>query len=123
MANSKETIQNANTLLKAVEGCVPYYPIQLDKVRNLRYGMKALSLIEKKLKKPVSKIDMDDLTMEDAATLIWAGLQHEDKDLTPDKVMDLVDEYSNIPAVMQAMGEAFAAAFGADAPEEDAKNE
>jgi len=100
-----------------------YYPIQLDKVRNFKYGMKALHLIEKKLKKPVSKIDMDNLTMEDAATLIWAGLQHEDKDLTPDKVMDLVDEYSNIPAVMQAMGEAFAAAFGADAPEEEAKNE
>jgi hypothetical protein len=100
-----------------------FYPIQLDKMRNFKYGMKALHLIEKKLKKPVSKIDMDNLTMEDAATLIWAGLQHEDKDLTPDKVMDLVDEYSNIPAVMQAMGKAFAAAFGADAPEEDAKNE
>lgn len=100
-----------------------FYPIQLDKMRNFKYGMKALHLIEKKLGKPVAKIDMENLTMEDAATLIWAGLQHEDKDLTPDKVMDLVDEYSNIPAVMQAMGEAFAAAFGADAPEEDAKNE
>jgi len=102
---------------------VSYYPIQLDKVRNFRYGMKALHLIEKKLKKPISKIDMENLTMEETAIIIWAGLHHEDKDLTPDKVMDLVDEYSNIPAVMQAMGEAFAAAFGADAPEEDAKNE
>jgi len=100
-----------------------FYPIQLDKMRNFRYGMKALHLIEKKLGKPIAKIDMENLTMEDAATLIWAGLQHEDKDLTPEKVMDLVDEYSNIPAVMQAMGEAFAAAFGADAPEEDPKNE
>lgn len=100
-----------------------YYPIELDKMRNFRYGMKALHLIEKKLGKPVAKIDMENLTMEDAAVIIWAGLQHEDKDLTPEKVMDLVDEYSSLPAVMQAMGEAFAAAFGADAPEEDAKNE
>lgn len=102
-----------------------FYPIQLDKTRNLRYGMRALSLIEKKLKKPVAKIDMENLTMEDTATIIWAGLQHEDKDLTPDKVMDLVDEYSNIPAVMQAMGEAFASAFGIDKPgeKEEAKNE
>ena len=103
-----------------------FYPIQLDKMRNFKYGMKALHLIEKKLGKPIAKIDMENLTMEDAATLIWAGLQHEDKDLTPDKVMDLVDEYSSLPAVMQAMGEAFAAAFGADVseePEEEAKNE
>ena len=100
-----------------------FYPIQLDKMRNFKYGMKALHLIEKKLKKPVSKIDMDNLTMEDAATLIWAGLQHEDKGLTPDKVMDLVDDYSNVQTVMIAMGKAFAGAFGADAPEEEVKNE
>jgi hypothetical protein len=39
--------------------------------------------------------------------------------------MDLVDEYSSLPAVMQAMGEAFASAFGIDKPgeKEEAKNE
>ena len=100
-----------------------YHPIELDKVRNLRYGMKALSLIEKKLKKPISQIDMDNLTMEDAAVMIWAGLQHEDKNLTPDKVMDLVDDHSNVQAVMIAMGKAFAEAFGVEEPEEEAKNE
>jgi len=91
---------------------VGYYPIKLDKSRNFRYGMKAISLIEKKLKKPISKIDMDNLTMEDAAIMLWAGLVHEDKDLTPEKVMDLVDEYSDIQTVLQAMGEAFQGAFG-----------
>ena len=85
--------------------------------------MRALSLIEKKLKKPISQIDMDNLTMEDAAVMIWAGLQHEDKGLTPDKVMDLVDDHSNIQTLMIAMGEAFAGAFGALAPEEESKNE
>lgn len=91
-----------------------YYPIKLDKVRNFRYGMKAISLIEKQLKKPISKIDLENLTMEDAAVMIWAGLVHEDKDLTPDKVMDLVDEYSDITTVLQAMSEAFQSAFGGD---------
>ena len=100
-----------------------YYPIELDKMRNFRYGMKALHLIEKKLKKPISQIDMDNLTMEDAAVMIWAGLQHEDKGLTPDKVMELVDDYSNVQTVMIAMGKAFEGAFGAGAPEEEAKNE
>ena len=32
-----------------------YYPIQLDKSRNFRYGMKALDLIEKKMGKPFFK--------------------------------------------------------------------
>ena len=99
-----------------------YYPIQLDKMRNFRYGMKAISLIEKKFGKSVSKIDMENLTMEDAAVMIWAGLVHEDKDLTPEKVMDLVDEYSDVQTVLTAMGEAFQGAFG-NYGENDAKKE
>lgn len=99
-----------------------YCPIQLDKSRNFRYGMKAISLIEKKFKKPVGKIDMDSLTMEETAIIIWAGLQHEDSNLTPDKVMDLIDEYSNLPTVMKAMNEAFQGAFGVGEIEEG-KNE
>lgn len=100
-----------------------FYPVRLDKMRNFRYGMRALSLIEKKLKKPVSKIDLDNLTMEDMAIMIWAGLAHEDKDLTPDKVMDLVDEHSTISAIAEAMSEAFQAAFGDPEDIEEGKNE
>ena len=99
-----------------------YYPIQLDKMRNFRYGMKAISLIEKKLGKPIGKIDLENLTMEDAAAMIWAGLVHEDKDLTPEKIMDLVDEYSDVQTVLTAMGEAFQGAFG-NYGENDAKKE
>lgn len=98
-----------------------YYPVQLDKTRNFKYGMKAISLVEKKFKKPMSKIDMDDLTMEEMATLLWAGLVHEERALTPDKVMDLVDDYSNVVTVAKIMGEAITDAFGAG--EEEAKNE
>lgn len=98
-----------------------YTPIKLDKVRNFRYGMKAISVVEKKLKKPIAKIDFDNLTMEDAATLIWAGLQHEDKELTTDKVMDLIDEHGNLQEVMQAMSEAMNSAFGGGKEEEKNK--
>lgn len=100
-----------------------YYPIQLDKMRNFRYGMKAISLIEKKFGKSIARIDLENLTMEDAATMIWAGLVHEDPDLTPDKVMNLVDDYSNIQAVLQVMGEAFQVAFGAGKEDTKGKNE
>ena len=89
-----------------------YHPIKLDKDRNLRYGMKAISLIEKKMRKPIAVIDLDKMTMEDVAVFLWAGLQHEDRDLTPDKVMDMVDEYSSFTAAAAAMGEALAAGLG-----------
>ena len=49
-------------------------------------------------------MDFDNLTMEDTATIIWAGLVHEDKDLTPDKVMDLIDNKGNLQDVLQAYG-------------------
>lgn len=100
-----------------------YYPIQLDKSRNFKYGMKAISLVEKKLKKPMSKVDFNEITMEDAAILIWAGLQHEDRDLTPDKVMDLIDDNSNIATVLKEAGNALSEAFGTKEDTEETKNE
>ena len=100
-----------------------YYPVQLDKSRNFKYGMKAISLVEKKFKKNMSKIDMNDLTMEEMAILMWAGLVHEERALTPEKVMDLVDEYSSVTVVATLMGEAITEAFGITGEGEDEKNE
>ena len=91
-----------------------YVPIELDKTRNFRYGMKAMSYIEEKLKTPIAKLDLDGLTMKDTATVICAGLMHEDKKLTPDKVMDLIDEKGNFMEVIETMGKAFNEAFGGD---------
>lgn len=86
--------------------------VQLDKIRTFKYGMKALSKIEALLKTPISKLDFDNLTQIELATIICCGLLHEDKDLTPEKVMDLIDDYSNIVDVAQAMGTAFSESFG-----------
>ena len=91
------------------EDYMSYHPIKLDKVRNFKYGMKAINLIEKKYGKPIMEIDgIEDgkITMEDYANLIWAGLAHEDPELTPEKVMDLVDEYSSIAKVSKIMWQA-----------------
>lgn len=91
-----------------------YHPIELDKTRNFRFGMRAFDLIEKKLKKPIAQIDPDNVTMQEVATIMWAGLAHEDKDLTPAKAMDLVDDHSDVITAMAVMWKAFAAAFGVD---------
>lgn len=89
-----------------------YTPVEMDKTRNFRYGMKAISYIEVKLKKPISKINFNELTMEETATVICAGLIHEDNTLTPDKIMDIIDEKGNFNDVLKAMGEAFNNSFG-----------
>lgn len=90
-----------------------YTPVQMDKVRNFRYGMKAISFVEKKLGKPVGKIDFENMTMEDTATVILAGLIHEDNTLTTDKLMDIIDEKGNFDEVIAAMEVAFNESFGA----------
>lgn len=103
-----------------------YYPIQLDKVRNLKYGMVAIDLIEKKFKKPVIEIEQlssGKLTMEEYATIIHAGLVHEDKSLTPKKVMELIDEYSSIAKVAKEFWKAFNAALTGDEETEEVTEE
>ncbi|KAF5047422.1 hypothetical protein DSECCO2_460530 [anaerobic digester metagenome] len=94
-----------------------YYPIKLDKERNLKFGMRAIDRIEKKYGKPMMEIEgLQDglLTMEKTATIIWAGLVHEDNTLTPEIVMDLIDEYSSIPEVTKEMWKALNSVFGAE---------
>lgn len=100
-----------------------YYPIELDKTRNLKFGMRAIDLVEKKFGKPIMAIEgIQDgvLSMEEYATLIWAGLAHEDKELTPDKVMDLIDEHSSLMKVTQDLWKALNEVF---AVEEDKKGD
>jgi len=90
-----------------------YTPITLDKPRNFRYGMKALSLIEKKLKKNIGQIDFNNLSIEDTLTIVWAGLVHEDKDMTVDTLMDIIDDNNiKLQTVIDLMGEAINDAFG-----------
>lgn len=103
-----------------------YFPIELDKTRNLRYGMVAMDRIEKKLKKNVTNINLEDLSIYEMAVFLWGGLSHEDSKLTPERVMELVDEHSNMQAAMEVMAEAFSASFPQANPlevESDSKNE
>lgn len=93
-----------------------FTPIQLDKMRNLRFGMKAFSKIEDALDKPLAKIDLNALTQRQLATFVWAGLEHEDKDLTPDIVMDLIDDYSDISTVAEVLGKAITESMGKPKP-------
>jgi hypothetical protein len=81
-------------------------PIKLDKDRNFKYGMRALDLAEKKIGKPIIGLDLQSLTMYQMAALVWCGLYHEDKNLTIERVMDIIDENSSVTAIMNIVGPA-----------------
>jgi hypothetical protein len=84
---------------------------QLDKARNLRFTTKALALIENKLKIKITKLDQNEIGINEMMVILWAGLQHEDQSLTVEKVMDLVDEYSNFEEVAEKISEGFEKSF------------
>ena len=86
--------------------------IELDKARNLRYGINALVRIEELLGKPITSLDLNRLSVADLRNIVYAGLSHEDKELTSEKVGDLIDEYSDISVIADKVGEAFTLAFG-----------
>lgn len=89
-----------------------FTPIELDKVRNLRYGMRALEIIEEMTGVKIGKLDMADLGIKDLKIILFAGLVHEDNKLTPDKVLELIDEYSDMATATEAMAKAMSEAFG-----------
>lgn len=86
--------------------------IELDRPRNLRYGMNALVKIEEMIGRPISKLDLENISIKDLRTIIYAGLFHEDKNLSPEKIGELIDEFSDINTVAEKLGEAMTEAFG-----------
>ena len=94
--------------------------INLDRPRTLRYGMNALVKIEDLTGKSLLAFDLNNVGVKDLLVIIYCGLCHEDKNLTPEQVGDLIDEYSSISEIAEKLGEALTAAFGADAIEKGA---
>jgi len=86
--------------------------ITLDKPRTLRYGINALAKIEDLTGKSLMHLDLASVGIKDLLTIVYAGLFHEDKDLTPEKVGDLIDEYSSLTDIAKAVGDAMTEAFG-----------
>jgi|DEB0MinimDraft_10_1074344.scaffolds.fasta_scaffold471304_1 hypothetical protein len=90
----------------------PFVTIELDKVRKLKYGINQLVLLEDLLKVPLAKLDMSSLSIANVRDIIFAGLSHEDKNLTQEQVGDLIDEHSSLEKVVEKITEAFEVSFG-----------
>lgn len=64
--------------------------ITLDKTRHLKFGLRALHIMKQELK--TAPADAMVATADQLAILTYACLAWEDKSLTLDKTMDIVDQ-------------------------------
>ena len=57
-------------------------------------------------------LDLEKLGIKELLAIVYAGLYHEDKNLTVSKVGDLIDDYSDLNEIAEKLGEALTEAFG-----------
>ena len=92
--------------------------ITLDRPRNLKLTFNAMCEAEGVLKHAVVR---GDFGLEDIRALLWAGMKHEDRSLTLNRVGDLMNE-ADIPLVMEQLAEALGDFFGEKAVAEGDDN-
>lgn len=80
--------------------------IQLDKKRTLRYTMNALAEIEDHLGIGLSEMGDIQMSIKNVRVILWAGLIHEDRELTQEDVGEMVD-LTNFQEVQEKVAEAF----------------
>ena len=77
--------------------------INLDKKRNLRLTMKGMIEFEKLTGKSILRgFRFDELSLEECAALTWACMIHEDRELTYDDVLCMID-LNNLDDVLGAV--------------------
>lgn len=79
--------------------------INLDKERHLHFTLNSLELIEDLTGVSIDKIG-DNMNMKVLKAIIYAGLKHEDSDLTPEAVGEMIG-FEDIEKVSKAISEAF----------------
>lgn len=85
--------------------------VTLDKDRHLRLSLKGMIEFEKLTGRNLLKgFTIKDLTLEDSAALVFACLIHEDKELTFDDVLCMID-ISNLKTVMDAVSKCLEQGF------------
>lgn len=92
-----------------------YTTVKLDKNRNIVLGFKAMQEFKNITGKSLTKLDFEDenLEVEEIVPVIfYAGLKHEDKELTVEKVTELLDEHLGIKGAIALIPKIMEDAFG-----------
>jgi hypothetical protein len=85
--------------------------VELDKVRTLKFTRKALKSLENVLGAKMSKIDFEQLGVDEMTKMVHLGLLHEDEALTLEKTEQLIDECPYFGVIAGKAIEAFALAI------------
>lgn len=75
------------------------------KERNLYFNLNSLEIIEELTGQSLDKVTKN-VNMKTLKVLVYAGLVHEDKELTVDAVGDMIG-FTDIERVSEAIGKAF----------------
>jgi len=87
------------------------------KARRLRYDLNALAEVEEKLGISIAQFADVPISIRTIRTLIWAGLIHEDADITEKDVGAWIGPGGlSMTDAMGAVGKALAEAFGGENP-------
>lgn len=78
--------------------------LELDRVRTLKFTLNSLEIIEDLTGQSLDKIGQS-MNMKTLKALLFAGLVHEDKELTPEQIGDMI-EVGDLERVSQALSEA-----------------
>ena len=80
--------------------------IELDKTRQIRFTLNALAELEDKLGMSLTELEGLNMGVKQIRTFLWAGLIHEEPELTEAAVGNMVD-FENIGYVNEKINEAF----------------
>jgi hypothetical protein len=84
---------------------------KLDQERTLKLGFRAIARLENLLDARVDEWNLKELTLDQVALILTEALRNELPDVTPEKTMDLVDEFSDINTAIkktfECLGETF----------------
>lgn len=89
--------------------------IEMDKVRNLKFGINNLIELEKKLNRPLASLSGESFGLVDLRTILFIGLKWEDKELTEEQtgeIMDIAIENHGIQYLSEKLAEAMQSVFG-----------
>ena len=88
----------------------PFVVVNLDKPRKIKYTINALATLEDVLERPVTELG-NNVGVKELRALLWAGLLHEDANLTLEQAGNLMDGI-DIITLAEKIGEALNAALG-----------
>jgi len=101
---------------------MPFITIVLDKPRHLRFGMGAMVEFEQLTGQKILTLDLENIGITDAAYLLLSGLRHEDKELTLEKMLAIIDDNIEPDGLMELIEPAMKALYKAFDTGEQPKN-